>query len=54
MSEAASDAMSFATESFSKRGLRSVTKMTGTLAKNVARDIRTVQSVNVIGNMIKV
>jgi len=38
MSETASDATSFATESFSKRGLRNVTKMTGTLAENVARD----------------
>jgi len=42
MSEAASDAMSFATESFSKRELRSVTKMTGMLAENVARDTRVV------------
>jgi len=38
MSETASDAMILATESSSKRRLRNVTKMTGTLAENVARD----------------
>jgi len=53
MSEAARDAISFATGSFSKRGLRSVTKMTGTLAKNVVRDIRTVLNVKVIRRMAK-
>jgi len=38
MSEAASDAITFATESFSKRRLRNVTKTTGMLAANVARN----------------
>jgi len=37
-SEAASDAITFATESFSKRRLRNVTKMTGMLVANVASD----------------
>ena len=41
MSEAASDAITFATESLSKRRLRNVTRMTGMLAANVARDICT-------------
>ena len=53
MSEAASDAMSFATESFSNLELRSVTKMTGKLAENVARDIRTVPGVDRIRRMAK-
>ena len=41
MSEAASDAITFATESFSKRRLRNVTKMTGMFVANVARELRT-------------
>ena len=38
MSDTARDEMIFATESFSKRRLRNVTKVTGTLAANVASD----------------
>jgi len=41
MSEAASDAITFAAESSSKRRLRSVTTMTGMLDANVARDTST-------------
>ena len=39
MSEPASDATTFATESSSKRRLRNVTQMTGMFAANVARDV---------------
>ena len=46
MSETASDAMILATESFSKRRLRNVTKMTGTLTENAARDTSAVHGAN--------
>jgi len=53
MSETASDEMIFATESFSKRGLRNVTKMTGTFAANVARDTNTAQLRRDDGKMLE-
>lgn len=40
MSDAARDEMILATESFSKRRLRNVTKMTGMLTANVASDTK--------------